>query len=145
MHPVAALRIVLQNELVKRQILADVVKPLLALLQVAIDTEVNGLPLQVLRVIDTANGLVQGLAAKAGANLDGFLHRNAQRLQDIRTQINQVDHLLRIRLVVDSFPFGCFTCAQLFHCKVHGYWCTHINLRLWVLYRVASFSPSFQA
>ena len=116
----------------------DILKPFLAFLDVAIDAEVYGLALHVLRVAHTADGFVQGLAAEAGAYLDGFLHRQPERLQDIGTQIDQVDHLLRIRLVGYSFLFGCITRAQLFHCEVHGYWCTHINLRLWVLSHVVA-------
>ena len=51
MHPVGAALVVLPDELVERQVVFDIVEYPLAKLHVAIDTDVNGLSLQVLRVI----------------------------------------------------------------------------------------------
>ena len=74
MHPIGALRVVLPDKLVEWQMVADIIEPLAALLDVAIDAEVCRLTLHVLRVVDTADGLVQSFAAESAAYLDGFLH-----------------------------------------------------------------------
>ena len=103
MHPAAAgLRVLFPYQLVKREILLDVFKPLAAFLYVAIDAEVCRLAFQVLRVIHTADGLVQSFAAETTANLDGFVHSHPKRLQNIRAEIDQVDHLLHAGFVIYS-------------------------------------------
>ena len=76
MYPVrAGLGILFPNELVKGQVILDILEPLAALLQVAVDAEVYGLPFQVLRIAHAANGLVQSLTAEAATYLDGLVHR----------------------------------------------------------------------
>ena len=58
MHPIRAFRIVLPDELVELTMRLDPCEPLLALLNVTTDAEVCRLALQVLRVANTANGIV---------------------------------------------------------------------------------------
>ena len=108
MHPARArLRVLLPNQLIKRQIVADVIKPLAALLYVAVDAEVRGLAFQMLRVIHTANGFVESLAAEAAANLDRLIHGYSERFEYIGAQIDEVNHLLYAGFVVDAFRLRC--------------------------------------
>ena len=102
----AGLAVLFPDELVEGQMVTDILEPLPALLAVAVNAEVSGLALHVLRVLHATHGLVQFLLAKARPNLDGFVHSLAQRLQDKGSQINQVYHLLHRGLVVDTFGFG---------------------------------------
>lgn len=76
MYPVrAGLWILLPYQLVERQVVLDVIEPLAAFLNVAVDAEVYGLPFQVLRIAHSAYGLVQSLTAEAATYLDGLVHR----------------------------------------------------------------------
>ena len=121
MHPVGALVIMLPYQLVEGQVLLDVVEPPLPLLNVTVDAEVGCLALHVLRVIDTAHHFVQLLTAESAAYLDGLVHRHPQRLQDVGAQIHQVDHLLHVGFVVDTFRLRCRAGVHLFDCEVHSY------------------------
>ena len=94
MHPVGAAFVVLPDELVEWQVIADILKYLLTKRHVALNVDVCRLTLQVLGVIDSTNGLVQLLAAVAAADLDRLAHRHAERFEHESTQIDEVDHLL---------------------------------------------------
>ena len=66
MYPArTGLGILLPDELIEGQVVLDVIEPLAAFLNVAVDAEISGLSFHVLRVVDTTDGFVQGLAAKA--------------------------------------------------------------------------------
>ena len=126
MHPIRSrLRVVLPDELVEWQVVLDVVEPPLALLDVATDTEVCGLPLQVLRVIHTAHGFVELLTSETAADGNRFAHRHAQGLQDVGSEIDEVDHLLHRGFVVDTEPLRRVAGVELFHCEVHRYGGVH--------------------
>ena len=73
-HPVCAFRIVFPYQLIKRQMVLDIIEPPLALLQIAVDTKVSRLAFQVLAVIHTTNGFIELLTAEATAYLDRFVH-----------------------------------------------------------------------
>ena len=94
MHPVGAAFVVLPDELVEGQVVADILEYLSAKRHVALNVDVCRLTLQVLGVIDSTNGLVQLLAAIAAADLDRLAHRHAERFEHESTQIDEVDHLL---------------------------------------------------
>ena len=102
----AGLRVFLPDELIEWEIVLDIIEPFSPLLDVAVDAEVCGLALHVLRVVNAANGLVQSLTAKATAYLDRLVHGDAQRLQHVGAEIHKVYHLLHARLVVNSFRLG---------------------------------------
>ena len=121
MHPVGTLVIMLPYQLVEGQVLLDVVEPPLPLLNVTVDAEVGCLALHVLRVIDTAHHFVQLLTAESAAYLDGLVHRHPQRFQDVGTQIDQVDHLLHVGFVVDTFRLRCRAGVHFLNGKVHSY------------------------
>ena len=117
MYPTAArLGVFLPDELVEGQVLADVLEPLAALLDVTVDAKVSGLPREVLRVGDTAHGFVQLLTAEAAANLDGFAHRLAQWLQ----HVYEVHHLAHGWHIVDALILGGLRGVEFFDCEVHG-------------------------
>ena len=127
MHPAAAgIEILFPYQLVKREILADVFKPLAAFLDVAIDAEVCRLTFHVLGVIHTAHGLVELLTAETAANLDGFLHSHPKRLQNVGAEIDQVDHLLHRWFIVYSETLCRVRGIHLFNRKVHSYGGVHI-------------------
>lgn len=127
MYPLGAGPAVLfPYQLVEGQMVADILEPLPAFLTVPVNAEVSGLPFHVLTVGNTADGFVQFLRSEAAANLDGFVHGLAQRLQDKCSQIDQIDHLLHARLVVDALRLGRFRGVQFFYREVHGDWCIHI-------------------
>ena len=121
MHPVGALVVVLPYQLVEGQVLLDVVEPPLPLLNVTVYAEVGGLALHVLRVIDTAHRFVQLLTAESAAYLDGLVHRLPQRFQDVCAQIHQVDHLLHVGFVVDTFRLRCRAGVHFLNGEVHSY------------------------
>ena len=121
MHPVGALVIMLPYQLVEGQVLLDVVEPPLPLLNVTVNAQVCCLALHVLRVIDTAHHFVQLLTAESAAYLDGLVHRHPQRLQDVGAQIHQVDHLLHVGFVVDTFRLRCRAGVHFLNGKVHSY------------------------
>ena len=100
--PVGAAGVVLPDELVKGQMVADVGEPFLAFLQVSVDAEVCCLTFHVLRVVHAAHLCVELPATEAAADLDGLVHSHAQGFQDIGGQIHQVDNLLRVGLIVDA-------------------------------------------
>ena len=109
MNPiVAGLRVLLPDKLVKLAMGLDPVEPLFAFLDVAVDAEICGLALQVLRVTDTTHRFVECRASEATTYLDGFLHGNPERFQDICSEINEVYHLLHVGFITYSFCFGCF-------------------------------------
>ena len=106
MHPVGAALVVLPDELVEGQVVFDIVKNPLAKLHVAIDTDVNGLTLQVLRIIDSAHGFVQLLTAITTTDLDRSIHCHAQGFEHVGSEIHEVDHFLHAGGVVDAKAFG---------------------------------------
>lgn len=109
MYPLGAgLWILFPYQLVEWQMVTDILEPLSAFLAVAVYAEVSGLTFHVLTVGNTADGLVQLLRSEAAANLDGFVHSLAQRLQNECSQVNQVYHLLHRWLVVDTLRLGRF-------------------------------------
>jgi len=109
MYPLrAGLWILFPYQLVKGQMVTDILEPFTAFLAVAVYAEVSGLTFHVLRVLYATNGLVQFLRSEAAANLDGFVHGLAQRLQDVDSEIHQIYHLLHARLVVDALRLGRF-------------------------------------
>ena len=121
MHPVGALVIMFPYQLVEGQVLLDVVEPPLPLLNVTVYAEVGCLALHVLRVIDTAHHFVQLLTAESAAYLDGLVHCHPQRFQDVGAQIDQVDHLLHVGFVVDTFRLRCCAGVHFLNGKVHSY------------------------
>ena len=124
-YPVRTLRVVLHNQLVKRQMIFDVVKPSSALLQVTVYAKVSSLPLHVLRVVNTAHGFVQFLTAKAASNLYRLVHRHSQRFQHVGSQVHQIDDLLNVRLIINSKPLRRCAGVKFFDCEVHGDRCIH--------------------
>ena len=107
-YPVGTrLWVLLPDELVEIEVLADVVEPPAAFLHVSVDAEVCSLSLQVLRVADTTHGLVQSLGAESAAYLDGFAHGLAQGFEHVDGQIDQIDHLVNVGLVVESSRLSC--------------------------------------
>ena len=110
--PGAGLGVVLPYQLVEGQVVADIVKPLAALLQVATDAKVGGLALHVLAVVNAAHGLVERLAAESGAYRDGFAHRHAQGFQYVFGQIGEVYLLLCRWFVVDAQLGGCLAAIK---------------------------------
>ena len=125
-HPTrAGLWVLLPYQLVKRQILLDVLKPLAALLDVTINAKVCGLSLQVLTIVHTAHGFVQLFAAEAGAYLDGLTHRYPQWFQDVGTELHEVDHLLHVGFIVNSETLRCLAGIEFFNREVHSYGCVH--------------------
>ena len=102
MHPVDAALVMLPDELVEWQVVADILEYLSAKRHVALNVDVCRLALQVLGVIHSTNGFVQLLAAVAAADTDGFAHRHSQRLQYEGAEIDEVDHLLSAWFIVYS-------------------------------------------
>jgi hypothetical protein len=115
----------LPDELIEWQMLADVVEPPLALLQVSVYTEVGGLPFAVLAVCHTADGFVECLASESAAYLDRLTHRNAQRFQHISRKVHQVDGLLYVRLIIDAFYLCSSRGAKFIYGEVHSYLVVH--------------------
>jgi len=118
MYPVGALPVVLPDELVEVAVRLDPLEPPLALLQVAVDTEVCGLTLNVLGVADTAHGLIEARAAVAAANLDRFLHCVAKRLEYVVYQRTHGAHFIYTRGIDDAEPLGGRAVAHLFEGEV---------------------------
>ena len=84
MHPTApGLWILLPDELVERQMVLYILKPLAALLDVSVDAEVCRLAFQVLGVVHAANGFIEFLTAETAAYLDGFVHSHTKWFQNI--------------------------------------------------------------
>ena len=114
MYPIRAVSGVLPYQLIERQVCLDVVEPPLALLQVATDAEVCGLPSHVLRVRHTADGTVELFTAEAAGDGYRLIHCLAERFKDVTGQIDQRDDLLHRRLVVYPSRLGRLRCAELF-------------------------------
>ena len=93
-YPVGAVLTMFPDELIERQVGLDVVEPPLALLHVATDAEVCGLPSHVLRVRHTADGTVELFAAEAAGYGYLLIHCLAERFEDVTGQIDQRDDLL---------------------------------------------------
>ena len=142
-YPVASLRVVLPDELVERTVLLDPLKPPLAFLQVAVDAKVGRLALDVLGVMHAAHGMIEACATVAGAYLDRFLHRVAQRLEYMVNQRTHGTHLVHTRGVDDAEPLGGCAVAQFFEGKVFTNFRRHLH-RLYEfqhLYRPSVSSP----
>lgn len=129
MHPPGAgLRVVLPYQLVEGQVIADVIKPLAAFLQVATDAKVGGLALHMLTVVNAAHGLVECLAAESGAYRDGFFHGHAQGFQYVFGQIGEINLLLRRWLVINAQLGGRLAAVKFLEGKVLCNWYVHISL-----------------
>ena len=113
-YPVGAVLTMFPDELVKVQMRLDVVEPPLALLHVATDAEVCGLPSHVLRVRHTADGTVELFTAEAAGYGYRLIHCLAERFKDVTGQIDQRNDLLHRRLVVYPSRLGRSRCAELF-------------------------------
>ena len=113
-YPVGAAAGMLPNELVKVQMGFDIVEPPLAILHVAVYAEVCRLSLHVLGICDATDGTVQLFTAEAAGDGDRFVHRLAERFEDVTGQIDQRDDLLHRRLVVYPSRLGRSRCAELF-------------------------------
>lgn len=119
-HPVGASLVMLPDELVEGKVVADIVEPPLALLQIAVDTEVSCLTFAMLRVCHTSYGCIQFATTEAAANLDRFAHRLTKRLQDVGAEIHYIDLLLGVGLIVYAFRLGGCRGVHFFDCEVHG-------------------------
>ena len=127
MHPAGSgLGILFPYQLVKREILFDIFKPLAAFLHVAVDADIGSLPFQVLAVAHTAHGPVQLFTAVAAADPDRLVHGRAQRLQHVGRKVHQTDEWLDGWLIVDALRLGGRAGVELFYCEVHGHGCFHI-------------------
>ena len=124
-YPTGALCVTFHDQLIKWQVVADVCEPLLALLNIAVQEQVNGLPLHVLAVCYAAHGLVErGTAISAGDD-DRFSIPLAQWFQYLCNQCCQVGYLLHAWRVLDAELLGCVGITKLFEREMAGKDCAH--------------------
>ena len=118
MHPVRTFGVMLPDELVELAMSLDPLKPLAALLHIAVDAEVGCLASHVLAVAHTANGIVQGQTPIAAAYLNGMSHRLAERLEHLVSQRTEIDDVRLSRLVADAIGLRRGTRRQFLQCEV---------------------------
>ena len=137
MHPIGARRVVLPNQLIELEMVFDVIEYPFSECHIAVDTDVCGLTLQVLRVAHTSHGCIQFLTPVAAADLDWSVHRHAQRLQHVGREVHEVDHFLRGWFVVNAVRLGIVAGIEFFYCEVHGDGGVHLINCFRVLCRIA--------
>jgi len=121
MHPVGAFDVVLPDELVKFQMVADVGKPPRSLGEVVVYAEVGGLAVHVLAVAHAAYGIIQFRASVAAPDLYFTAPPLAQWLQYGHTQSREVDDGLPVGFVIYAPRPRCRAGRELFQCEMLCY------------------------
>lgn len=101
MEPKRPARGVFQNQLVKLEVLPDVVDIFLPL-TAGIKADVGSFATKVLTVLDASDGGVESRRAKARVDDDGMPHVIAERLQQLLAEVTQCGDVLLLRCVVDA-------------------------------------------
>ena len=105
-------------------------KPLLSLLDVAVDAEVCCLALHVLGIANATNGCVKFQRSKSAANLDGLLHGGAEWLQYVMHQRTEVYYVRLPWVIADALRLGGVARAKFLQCKVLADLCGHILINI---------------
>jgi hypothetical protein len=121
MHPVSAFDVVLPDELIKIQMVADVGKPPSSLGEVVVYAEVGGLAVHVLAVAHAAYGIIQLYASVAAPDLYFTTPPLAQWFQHGYTQSSEVDDGLLVGFVLYASRPRCRAGGEFFKCEMLCY------------------------